>query len=130
MRLGFFGLALVCAVSFTFPASAHHSHGNYAMDDFTVIEGTVTEVLRINPHSWVSLEVDDGSGEPTVWLLEATGPAGLERNGIKREDVVAGDAVSVRCHKLRDGSPGCLLGFLTPMHGDTARGHGVEIEWD
>ena len=130
MRLGFFGLALVCVVSFAFPASAHHSHGNYAMDDFTVLEGTIQEVLRINPHSWVYLEVDDGSAEPAVWLLEATGPAGLERNGIKREDVVTGDAVSVRCHKLRDGSNGCLLGFLTPMHGDTARGHGVEIEWD
>ena len=25
---------------------------------------------------------------------------------------------------------GCLLGFVTPMHGDKARGHGVEIEWD
>jgi len=130
MRLGFFGLALVCVAAFAFPASAHHSHGNYAMDDFTVMEGTITEVLRINPHSWVSLEVTDESGESRVWLLEATGPAGLERNGIKQEDVVAGDTVSVRCHKLRDGSPGCLLGFLTPMHGDAARGHGVEIEWD
>jgi hypothetical protein len=30
----------------------------------------------------------------------------------------------------RDGSNGCLLGFLTPMHGDTVRGHGVEKEWD
>jgi hypothetical protein len=130
MRSGFFGLALVCVAAFAFPASAHHSHGNYAMDDFTVMEGTITEVLRINPHSWVSLEVMDESGESRVWLLEATGPAGLERNGIKQEDVVAGDTVSVRCHKLRDGSPGCLLGFLTPMHGDAARGHGVEIEWD
>jgi len=130
MRLGFFGLALVCVTSFAFPVSAHHSHGNYAMDDFTVLEGTVTEVLRLNPHSWVSLEVEDGSAKPTVWLLEATGPRGLENNGIRREDVVPGDAVKVRCHRLRDGSPGCLLGFLTPMHGDTARGHGVEIEWD
>lgn len=23
-----------------------------------------------------------------------------------------------------------LLGFMTPMHGDEARGHGVEKEWD
>ena len=130
MRFGFFGLALVCVMFFAFPASAHHSHGNYAMDDFTVMEGTIKEVLRINPHSWVYLEVDDDGAEPAVWLLEATGPRGLERNGIKREDVVPGDAVSVRCHKLRDGSNGCLLGFLTPMHGDAARGHGVEIEWD
>ena len=130
MRVRFLGLAAVCVVFLALPAWAHHSHGNYAMAEFTILEGTIKEVLRINPHSWVSLEVEDGSGESTVWLLEATGPQGLERNGIKREDVVAGDTVTVRCHRLRDGSNGCLLGFLTPMHGDTARGHGVEIEWD
>ena len=33
-------------------------------------------------------------------------------------------------HPNRDGGKGCLLGFVTPMHGDKARGHGVEIEWD
>ena len=33
-------------------------------------------------------------------------------------------------HLLRDGGKGCLLGFVTPMHGDKARGHGIEIEWD
>jgi len=33
-------------------------------------------------------------------------------------------------HLLRDGGHGCLLGFVTPMHGDKARGDGVEIEWD
>jgi hypothetical protein len=70
------------------------------------------------------------TGEPTLWALEATGPTGLLRNGIKREDVVPGDKVKVRCHALRDGGPGCLLGFLTPTHGDMARGNGIEKEWD
>ena len=40
-----------------------------------------------------------------------------------------GDRIKIRCHLLRDGSPGCLLGFITPDHGDMARGHGVEREW-
>jgi hypothetical protein len=39
-----------------------------------------------------------------------------------------GDTIKVRCHLLRDRGEGCLLGFVTPMHGDKARGHGVEIE--
>jgi hypothetical protein len=51
-------------------------------------------------------------------------------NGVKREDVRAGDAIKARCHQLRDGANGCLLGFITPLHGDAARGHGVEREWD
>ena len=44
--------------------------------------------------------------------------------------VLPGDPVRVRCHRLKDGSDGCLLGFVTPLHGDPARGHGVEKEWD
>jgi hypothetical protein len=54
----------------------------------------------------------------------------LQRVGIKKEDVRTGDSIKVRCHLLRDGSNGCLLGYVTPMHGDAARGHGVERDWD
>ena len=130
MRVRFRILAAVCAVTFAIPVWAHHSHVNYAVSDFTFLEGTVTEILYLNPHSWVYLEVEDANGESAVWSLEATGPRGLEGNGITREDVKVGDAVTVRCHRLRDNANGCLLGFMTPMHGDVARGHGVEKEWD
>jgi hypothetical protein len=130
MHLALRTLAAICALAFTVPASAHHSHNNYAISEFAQLEGTVTEIHLINPHSWVYIEVKNEKGEPQLWALEATGPNGLLNNGIKREDVRVGDAVRVRCHRLRDGSNGCLLGFLTPMHGDTARGHGIEKEWD
>ena len=130
MTLRFSAAAMVALVLAT-PLAAHHSHNNYAISEFTMLDGVVKEVHLINPHSWVYIEVKDAAGgEPQLWALEATGPGGLERNGIKREDVRVGDSVRVRCHALRDGSPGCLLGFLTPTHGDMARGHGVEKEWD
>ena len=131
MQFKFLGLVGVCAVCLALPVSAHHSHQNYAVSDFKMLEGTVTEIHYLNPHSWVYIEVkDEKGGEPVLWALEATGPMGLLRNGIKREDVVPGDKVKVRCHALRDGGPGCLLGFLTPTHGDVKRGHGIEKEWD
>lgn len=123
-------VAAIVALALAAPLAAHHSHNNYAIAEFTMLDGVVKEVHLINPHSWVYIEVKDDNGEPQLWALEATGPNGLQRNGIKPEDVRVGDPVKVRCHKLRDGSPGCLLGFLTPTHGDMARGHGVEKEWD
>ena len=129
MQFKFLGLVGAFAVCLALPVSAHHSHQNYAVSDFKVLEGKVTEVHLLNPHSWVYIEVME-KGQPVLWALEATGPGGLQRNGIKREDLKPGDTVKVRCHALRDGSPGCLLGFLTPTHGDMARGHGVEKEWD
>ena len=108
----------------------HHSHGNYDTTKWTPFQGTVKQVTLINPHSWIYLEVKDEKAQATMWALEATGPGGLLRNGIKKEDVRPGDTIKVRCHLLRDGSNGCLLGYVTPMHGDAARGHGVEKEWD
>ena len=86
----------------------------------------------INPHSWIFMEVPgEGEGaEPTLWAMEATTPVGLRRNGIEPDDVRPGDLIRVRCHRLRDGSDGCLLGFVTPLHGDPERGHGIEKEWD
>ncbi len=107
-------LAAICAASFALPASAHHSHGNYG-DTFTDIEGVVTELHLLVPHSWIYLEVTDAAGQPQIWALEATGRTGLEAVGITRDYVQSG--VKARCHPVRDGSNGCLLGFLKAKDG-------------
>jgi hypothetical protein len=125
MLLKTLGGALLCAACLSVSLLAHHSHGNYDLTTWTVMEGKVKQVIFIVPHSMVYLDV---KGE--TWALEATNPQGIFLRGVKKEDVQVGDTIKVRCHLLRDGGKGCLLGFLTPMHGDKARGHGVEIEWD
>jgi hypothetical protein len=112
------------------PVSAHHSHASYDVSKWVTLEGTVKQVVLISPHSLLYLDVKDEHGDTATWALEATAPAGILRNGVRREDVRAGDRVKARCHVLRDGAKGCLLGFVTPMHGDAARGDGVEREWD
>ena len=111
-------------------ADAHHSHANYDIRKWIEIEGTVKQAVLIAPHSIVDLDVKDASGAVATWALEATAPAGIFGNGVKREDVRPGDAIKARCHQLRDGANGCLLGFITPLHGDATRGDGIEREWD
>lgn len=130
MLVRFVILAVLGAVLSVVPVRAHHSHGNYDLTKWTTMAGTVTEVHWLVPHSWIYAEVKDDKGQPAVWAFEASGPNGLQRVGVKREDVRPGDSIKVRCHVLRDGSSGCLLGFVTPTHGDPARGHGVEKDWD
>lgn len=130
MQVRFIGLAAVCAAALALPAWAHHSHSAYEITKWSMLEGTVREVHFILPHSWVYVDVTDEKGEMTTWALEAAGPNAIMQNGVKREDVRVGDRIRVRCHVLRDGTNGYLLGFITPMHGDKARGHGVELEWD
>ena len=127
------GLGAIGVFAVALPAWAHHSHNAYDVTKWTEMEGTVTEIHYLQPHSWVYLEVKDpkaAAAEPTIWALEATGPQGILRNGVTKEDVRVGDKIKARCHLLRDGSSGCLLGFVTPMHGDKARGDGVEHQWD
>jgi Family of unknown function (DUF6152) len=116
-------LAAIATCAVALPAWAHHSHGNYQMTEYTILEGKVTEVHWINPHIWIYLEIMGDSGEPDVWALETAGATGLARKGITQETVKVGDTISVRCHQLRDKSNGCLLGFLTTQGGE-------EVEWD
>jgi hypothetical protein len=98
------------------PVDAHHSHGNYS-DAFVDIEGVVKEVHFVNPHSWIYIEVKGPNGQPQKWSLEASSVIQLERIGVTREYIKAGDTIKARCHPLRDGSRGCLLGFVKAMDG-------------
>jgi len=92
--------------------AAHHSHGQYD-EAFTDLEGVVKEVHLVLPHSWVYMEQENPKGgAPILWALEATSRSGLERIGVSRTYLKPGDKIKVRCHPLRDGTPGCLLGFM------------------
>ena len=123
MQLKSIVLAAIAACTVAFSAWAHHSHGAYAMTQYTQVAGTVTDVYWINPHAWVYIDVVDDSGQTVSWALEAAGATTLVRGGVDPDGVKAGDTISVRCHRLRDGSNGCLLGYVTTEDG-------VEIEWD
>ena len=109
-------LAAMCTMSFVLPAWAHHSHGNYAPTPKD-IEGVVKEIHFIVPHSWVYLDVKDANGQPQTWVVEATGKSQLEKIGVTGDYIKLGDTVKVRCHPLRDGTNGCLLGFLKARDG-------------
>jgi len=116
MRITSSLLAAACAVCFTVSAAAHHSHGQYA-ETFQDIEGVVKELHLLTPHSWLYIDVKDASGATQVWALEATTRTGLEKIGVTRGYLKAGDVVKARCHPLRDKTNGCLLGFLKAPDG-------------
>ena len=116
-------LGLAAGLALALPALAHHSHSNYRTSEYTHLEGVVTEFHWMNPHTWIFIEVENEAGEVETWSLEGASPTELIRDGWARDDVEVGDTIRVRCHQLKDNSPGCLLGFLTPEGGE-------EKEWD
>ena len=113
MSLKSSSLAAALVVVATLPLWAHHSHGNYNMNEFTTLKGTVKEMHWLTPHSWIYLEVKDEKGEAALWALEGASTQQLLRRGWTRESIKAGDSISVRCHQLMDKSTGCLLGYVT-----------------
>ena len=117
MRFKSIALAAAAAAVLSIPASAHHSHANYNTNEFTTLSGTITEVVWTNPHVWLYMEVADAQGRPQMWALEGGSVTALMRGGWQRDSMKPGDKMSVRCHRLRDGSEGCLLGFVTNING-------------
>ena len=55
-----FGVAFLCAVCVGVPLIAHHSHGNYDLTTWTVMEGSVKQMVFIVPHSIVYIDVAKG----------------------------------------------------------------------
>ena len=105
------GIAVIGIAALAPPAWSHHAHGNYTTEtkDF---EGVVTEFHALNPHSWIYLDVADASGKSQIWAMEGSVAAPLAQLAKEGKGLKVGDKVKVRCHPLRDGSSGCLLGFI------------------
>ena len=122
--------AAVFSVAAVAPASAHHSRSNFDLVTLVELEGTVSQVHWLFPHTWIYLDVEDEQGHVQTWVMEGASPPSIRAAGVTEEHIRPGDRISMRCHPLKDGSPGCVSGFVTPMHGDTARGHGVERAWN
>ena len=116
-------LVFIAAQAMALTAWAHHSHGNYEMTQYIELDGTVTDLYFINPHAWLYLDVEKDDGEIVTWAMEAAGASTLARAGIAEDELKPGDEIHVKCHALRDGSPGCLLGFITTPDGAVK-------EWD
>ena len=130
----FRSLVLISAVSWTIvaahPVWAHHSRSNFDLNNLIELEGTVSQVHWLFPHTWIYLDVEDEQGQVQTWVMEGASPPSIRAAGVTEEHIRPGDRAIMRCHPLKDGSPGCVSGFVTPMHGDADRGHGVERAWN
>jgi len=111
-KISTYALALVAVLAIQAVAWGHHSHANYLEGEWLSIEGTVTEVHWMNPHSWIYVDVMDADGQPKAWAVEGASVTQLRRDGWTAESIEAGDTLKMRCHPLKDGSRGCLLGFI------------------
>ena len=92
-------LGLVCAGT----ALAHHSFAaTYFVDQEISIDGTLTQFMFRNPHSFVKVMAKDDKGQQQVWSIEWGGGAQLTQEHVTRDTLKNGDHVIVTGNPGRD----------------------------
>ena len=89
----------------TLPAAAHHSFAaQYDADRPARLEGVVTKVEWMNPHTRFYIDVEDDNGNVVNWNLELASPNILTRRGWTRNSLQVGDTVTVDASLAKDDS--------------------------
>lgn len=102
--LGLAGLLLASAAGM--PASAHHAFSSeFDANRPFQVQGKITRVEWINPHSWVHVDAVGEDGTTTPWMMEGGTPNTLLRSGLTRKVLVPGTEVIVRGYQSKD--PDC-----------------------
>lgn len=85
------------------PATAHHSFAaTYFVDREITVEGTLTQFMFRNPHSFVKLIGPDAKGRMQTWSVEWGGGAQLTQAHVTRFTLKPGDRVIVTGNPGRD----------------------------
>jgi len=83
----FAGAVLLVSV----PVEGHHSFAAAFDEDKPInLEGVVTNVELVNPHSWIWIDVTNEDGTVTNWGLEGGPPLNLFRNGVTKDTLPVG----------------------------------------
>jgi hypothetical protein len=92
------------------PASAHHGIANFDVNREIRITGTVTELLLVNPHSWLHLDVTGPDGRVARWRCELRGASVLRRSGWSPGMFAPGTKVTITGAPDRFTPNTCYLG--------------------
>ena len=98
-------LVLFGAVMLGAPLLAHHSFALYYIERDTIeIEGDVVEFQFKNPHAWLHVQGQEkgGLGGTKIYSAEWQGTSRLDRDGITKNTLRAGDVVRIWASPNRD----------------------------
>jgi hypothetical protein len=87
------------------PVFAHHSFA--AEFDGTkgiTLTGVVTKMDWVNPHAYIYVDVKGDDGVVVNWAIETGAPNMLYRQGWRKDDLKAGDTVTLEAFLAKDGS--------------------------
>ncbi len=92
------------SLSMLTPVSAHHSFAAAFDENRPVdLQGVVTKVELVNPHSWIWIDVTNEDGTVTNWGLEGGPPVNLFRNGVTKDTLPVGSEIRVFAYQAKNG---------------------------
>jgi hypothetical protein len=91
-------------------AHAHHGIANFDLNNDVALEGVITSVEFVNPHSWLHFDVTAADGTTTPWRCEMRGATVLQRSGWSKDMFVAGTPIRVTGSPDRRDPTTCYLG--------------------
>ena len=95
-------MGLLAAVS---PVWAHHAFAaEYDGKKQVHLEGVVTQMEWINPHTWIHIDVTAPDGTVTSWMIEGGSPNILLRRGFNKGSLEKGQKITVDGFMAKDGS--------------------------
>ena len=101
-------MLMVVAVGFwvSIPAVAHHGDAGRFQENVSTVEGTVAQLIFINPHSVIVFDVPDESGKMVRWAAEMGGPNALARGfGWTKNTLKPGDKITLIGRRVKSGAP-------------------------
>ena len=92
-------------VAASVPAFAHHSFAaEFDGNKKITLTGVVTKVDWVNPHAYIYVDVKGDDGAVVNWAIETGAPNALYRQGWRKDDLKAGDTVTLDAFLAKDGS--------------------------
>ena len=99
LSLAISGLALPAI-----PVWAHHAFAaEFDINKPVRLQGVVTRMEWINPHSWIHLDVKGPDGAVTNWMIEGGSPNILLRRGFTKQSLEAGAEIVVDGYQAKTG---------------------------
>jgi hypothetical protein len=96
------------------PLLAHHAFSaEYDSTKPIKLQGTVTKVEWINPHSWIHLSVKTPAGTVETWEIEAGSPSSMFRRGFTKNSLPTGTEIVVSGYRARAGGNRANGGDIT-----------------
>jgi uncharacterized protein DUF6152 len=126
-------LAAIAVLASAGSLAAHHSLAQFDTATPVRVKGRVVSFERVNPHSIIFLDQTTQDGQIQRWAVDGPGPNQLDRMGVEKDILKAGDVIEVCGFVTKEGissqrtlqkSASVSLNSSTPnMAGRALNGH-------